>query len=87
MKILNEMSFDFDITGPKIIASAKAAVIDNIKEVILIHDESITVNTGRFYISVKGRDFTVSEIWEGRLELEGNIEGIEFYQTLGADPH
>ena len=69
MKILNEMSFDFDITGPKIIASAKAAVIDNIKEVILIHDESITVNTGRFYISVKGRDFTVSEIWEGRLEL------------------
>ena len=81
------MTFDFDINGPKIIASAKAAVISNTKKVILISDESVTVDTGRFYVTVKGRDFTISEIWEGRLELEGNIEGIEFYQTLGADPH
>lgn len=87
MKILNEMSFDFDITGPKVIASAKAAVIDNIKKIILIGDDSITVDTGRFFVTVKGRNFVISEIWEGRLELEGNVEGIEFYQTLGTDPH
>ena len=87
MKILNEMTFDFDIRGPKIIASAKAAVIDNIKGVVLISDESVTVDTGKFYVTVKGQDFTISEIWEGRLELEGHIEGIEFYQTPGANPH
>lgn len=87
MKILNEITFDFDITGPKIIASAKAAVVDNVKSVILISDESVTVDTGSFYVTVKGKDLTISEIWEGRLELEGNIEGIEFYQTLGADSH
>ena len=87
MKILNELAFDFDITGPKIIASAKAAVIDNVRNIILISDESVTVDTGKFYVTVKGRDFVISEIWEGRLELEGTIEGIEFYQTLGADPH
>ncbi len=87
MKILNEMTFDFDITGPKIIASSKAAVVDNITKVILISDESVTVETGRFYVTVKGRGFVIGEIREGRLELEGNIEGIEFYQTLGADPH
>ena len=87
MKILNEMTFDFDIRGPKIIASARAAVIDNVTKVILISDESVTVDTGRFYVTVKGRNFVISEIWEGRLELEGNIEGIEFYQTPGADPH
>jgi sporulation protein YqfC len=87
MKILNELSFDFDITGPKIIASAKVAVIENIKGVLMISDESVTVDTGRFYVTVKGRDFIISELWEGRLELEGTIEGIEFYQTLGADSH
>lgn len=87
MKILNEMTFDFDITGPKIIASAKAAVVDNITKVLLISDESVTVETGRFYVTVKGRGFVIGEIREGRLELEGNIEGIEFYQTLGANPH
>ena len=84
MKILNEMSFDFDIKGPKIIASARAAVIENVKTITLISDESVTVDTGRFYVTVKGRDFIISEIWEGRLELEGIIERIEFYQTLGA---
>lgn len=87
MKILNELAFDFDITGPKIIASAKVAVIENIKGVLMISDESVTVDTGRFYVTVKGRDFIINELWEGRLELEGIIEGIEFYQTLGADPH
>lgn len=84
MKILNEMSFDFDIKGPKIIASARSAVIENVKTITLISDESVTVDTGRFYVTVKGRDFIISEIWEGRLELEGIIERIEFYQTLGA---
>ena len=87
MKLLNEMTFDFDIRGPKIIASAKAAVIDNIKDIILISDESVTVDTGKFYVTVRGQDFIISEIWEGRLELEGIIEGIEFYQTLGAGAH
>ena len=86
MKLLNEMTFDFDIRGPRIIASAKAAVIDNVRNIILISDESVTVDTGKFYVTVKGRDFVISEIWEGRLELEGTIEGIEFYQTLGKDP-
>lgn len=85
MKLLNEMTFDFDITGPKIIASARAAVVENIRKVIMLSDESVTVDTGKFYVTVKGRDFIISEIWEGRLELEGTIEGIEFYQTLGAD--
>jgi hypothetical protein len=85
MKLLNEMTFDFDITGPKIIASARAAVVENITKVIMLSDESVTVDTGKFYVTVKGRDFIISEIWEGRLELEGTIEGIEFYQTLGAD--
>lgn len=87
MKILNEITFDFDIKGAKIIASSRVAVIDNVTRVILISNESVTVDTGRFYVTVKGRDFVISEIWEGRLELEGEIEGIEFYQTLDADSH
>ena len=87
MKILNELAFDFDVTGPKIIASAKVAVIENIKGVLMISDESVTVDTGRFYVTVKGRAFVINELWEGRLELEGIIEGIEFYPALGEGSH
>ena len=84
MKLINELSFDFDITGPKITASAHAAIIENVMRIVLISDTSVTVDTGRFYVTVKGQDLIIGEIWEGRMELEGTIEGIEFYKTLGA---
>ena len=51
----------------------------------MISDTSVTVDTGRFYVTVKGSRFVISEIWEGRMELEGKIEGIEFYKALGKD--
>ena len=83
MKILNEIAFDFDVTGPRVTASAQAAIIENVGRVILISDSSVTVDTGRYYVSIRGQNLVISEIWEGRMELEGKIEGIEFYQTLG----
>ena len=83
MKLINEIAFDFDVTGPKITASAKAAVIENVYRVVLISDTSVTVDTGRFFVTVRGSGFEINEIWEGRMELEGEIQGIEFYKTLG----
>lgn len=87
MKLWTEIAYDFDLIGPKITATDKVAIIENIKKVILISDASVTVDTGRFYVSVKGKDFSIGEIWEGRMELEGKIEGIEFYKALGTDSH
>ena len=84
MKLINEMLFDFDLTGPKITATANIAIIENVLKTVLISDTSVTVDTGRFFVTVTGRDFVISEIWEGRMELEGKIDGIEFYKTLGA---
>lgn len=81
MKLINEFTHDFDITGPKITASARAAVIENVRQVILISDTSVTVDTGRFFVTVSGSGFVISEIWEGRMELEGKITGIEFYKA------
>ncbi|NBH60127.1 hypothetical protein D1155_00360 [Anaerotruncus sp. 80] len=83
MKLLNEITYDFDIRGPKITASAKTAIIENVKQVVLISDTQVTVDTGRFYVTVTGDRFIISEIWEGRMELEGEITGIEFYKTSG----
>ncbi len=83
MKLINELTYDFDIAGPKITASAGAAVTENIRQVTLISDTSVTVDTGRFFVTVSGSGFIISEIWEGRMELEGEITGIEFYKTSG----
>lgn len=83
MKLLNEFTYDFDITGARITASDKAAVIENVKQVTLISDTSVTVDTGRFFVTVTGSGFVIGEIWEGRMELEGEIRGIEFYRRAG----
>lgn len=85
MKLINEFAFDFDITGPKISAGAGAAIIENIRKVVLISDTEVTVDTGRFFVTVRGSGLVIGEIWEGRMELEGKIRGIEFYKTLGKD--
>ena len=86
MKRWNEIAYDFDFSGPKITATNRVAIIENVSQVVLISDTSITVDTGRFYVTVRGNSFTISEIWEGRMELEGDIEGVEFYKALGAHP-
>ena len=83
MKLINEITFDFDVTGPKITASEKAAIIENVYRVVLISDTSVTVDTGRFFVTVRGSGFVIGEILEGRMELEGEIQGIEFYKALG----
>ena len=84
MKLWTEITYDFDLKGPKITATANVAIIENVTSVVLISDTSVTIDTGRFYVTVKGRNFVISEIWEGRMELEGDIDGIEFYKALGA---
>lgn len=81
MKIFNEIEHDFSLTGPKVAASQRAAVVYNVKKVTSISDENIIAFTGRFFVSVKGTGLQVGEIWEGRMEIEGEIQGIEF---LGA---
>ena len=83
MKLINEITFDFDVTGPKITASEKAAIIENVYRVVLISDTSVTVDTGRIFVTGRGSGFVIGEIWEGRMELEGEIQGIEFYKALG----
>lgn len=83
MKLLNEITYDFDMRGPKVTASDKVAVLENVRQVTLISDTQVVVDTGRFFVAVSGSGFTISEIWEGRMELEGTITGIEFYQTSG----
>lgn len=83
MKMKNEFAFDFSLTGPKITAGETVAIIENITKVVLISDTLVTVDTGRFFVSVSGSRLVIGEIWEGRMELEGKIRGIEFYPALG----
>lgn len=81
MTIRNELIYDFDIGRPKIILGSNIAIIENVKRIILIEEDSITVGTGSYFVSITGKAFVIDEIWEGRMLIEGEIQEIQFYKA------
>lgn len=85
MKLIEEMAYDLDFREPKIIVSEKLCVIENVAAIVMISENSLTVETGKKYVTVKGSGFVIKEIFEGRLLIEGTIQGIEFFRTQSGD--
>lgn len=85
MKLIEEMSYDLDFREPKITISEKLAVIENVKSIVMIGENSLTVQCGKRHVTVTGGGFVIKEIFEGRLLVEGRIQGIEFFGPSGKD--
>lgn len=85
MKVINELKYDFGLTRPKATVTQNTAVVENIKGIAAISDSSVTVFAKKCFVTVKGSSLSVSEIWEGRMEIEGEIRGVEFYGTQSKD--
>lgn len=81
------MSYDLDFDAPKVIISDKLAAVENVRSIVMIGENSITVECGSKHVTVIGSDFVIKEIFEGRLLIEGKIQGVEFLRTSGKDKH
>ena len=84
MNIKEELAYDFDFTKPKVIATEKHAILENITAIVMISEKALTVRSGRRYTTVVGENFVIKEIGEGRLIIEGNIRQVEFLQAEDA---
>ena len=51
----------------------------------MIGENSLTVQCGRKHVAVTGSGFVIKEIFEGRLLVEGRIQGVEFFSSSGKD--
>ena len=51
----------------------------------MISETSLTVLCGKKHVTVTGSDFVIKEIFEGRLLIEGKIQGIEFFSSSNKD--
>lgn len=77
MKLFEEMSYDLDFRRPKVIVCDNLVLLENVTAIAMLSETSITVRGQRGYTTVTGRDFVIKEICEGRLRIEGEIQGIE----------
>lgn len=85
MNLKEEMHYDMDFNRPKIIADEKMIIIENVSSIIMISGTSLTVSAGKRFVTVRGKDFVIKEIFEGRLLIEGAVQGIEFLRRSNGD--
>ena len=77
MRMIEEIAYDFDFTKPKVIATERLAVLENITAIIMLSEKALTVQSGKKYTTVVGEDFVIKEIGEGRLIIEGKVHRVE----------
>ena len=85
MKLREEMSHDLNFRQPRVIADDKLTIIENVTAIVMISETSLTVSACKKFVTVRGSGFVIKEIFEGRLLIEGTIQGIEFFRTSGKD--
>ena len=78
MKIIDEMVLDMDFRMPRVIVCGRQAMVENIKDIVMVSGTAVTANNGERFVTVEGKDFVLREISEGRLVIEGTIQKIEF---------
>ncbi len=88
MRLLDEAVYDFDFTMPRVIATGRMVILENISAIVMISENALTVSSGgpgkagnKRFTTVSGEDFIIKEIGEGRLVIEGTIRSVEFLQA------
>lgn len=79
--ILDEIIFDFNVNLPRILCSGNTVIIDNVKQIILLSKSELAVDCGQKYVSVNGRELKIQEIEEERVQIAGDVEKIQFFDT------
>ena len=98
MEFFEEMIQTMDLRRPRVIVTDEAAVLENVANIVMISETSVTVSHGLMgaaakrltgkrssvYTTVSGTDLVIREICEGRLIIGGKIQRAEFFQPPGS---
>ncbi|MBQ6948934.1 MAG: YabP/YqfC family sporulation protein [Firmicutes bacterium] len=74
-----ELLQDLDLRIPKILVHGNRGMIDNVKTIELLSEETVVVSCGKQSISVHGSQLTITYLEGERMVFEGNIELVEFF--------
>ncbi|MPN22873.1 hypothetical protein SDC9_170258 [bioreactor metagenome] len=79
MNVREELLFDFSINMPRLLISGKTGILDNVKKIVFITENSIVVDHGSRFSAVNGDRLRVTLIEEERMIITGDIKSVEFY--------
>lgn len=78
----NEILYDFGINMPRVTASGKMAMADNVKRIVFLGENEIILHNGSRYVTLRGRKLTILDFDEERMLVQGEVEEILFSQTI-----
>lgn len=87
MDIKEELLFDFSINMPRLLVSGETGIIDNVKKIVFITENSIVVDHGSRFSAINGGGLRVKMIEEERMVVTGKIASVEFYSGKKGEPH
>ena len=87
MSIKDELLFDFSIKMPRLLVSGETGIIDNVKKIVFITENSIVVDHGNRFSAISGNRLRVKLIEEERIIVNGDIQSVEFYSGKTGDVH
>lgn len=87
MSVKEELLFDFSINMPRVLVSGKTGILDNVKKIVLITENSVVVDHGDRFSAVNGGGLRVKLIEEERMIVTGEIASVEFYSGKKGDSH
>jgi len=79
MSIKEQLLFDFDLTAPRILVNGDQGVIDNVKNIVQLSEEGIIVSCGKRYISIHGRNLSITFLEGEKMWVRGSIDSVEFH--------
>lgn len=87
LRLIEELQYDMDFKEPRIVIKDNLCIIENVKGIVMIGENSMTVETPKKYVTVICKGFVIKEIMDGRLLIEGKIQGIEIMHTSSQNNH
>jgi len=87
MNVREELLFDFSINMPRLLVSGKTGILDNVKKVIFITENSVVVDHGNRFSAINGDGLRVKLIEEERMIVTGEILSVEFYSGKKGELH
>jgi hypothetical protein len=87
MNVREELLYDFSIKMPRLLVSGKTGIIDNVKKIVFITENSIVVDHGNRFSAINGGGLRVKLIDEERMIVTGDILSVEFYSGKKGELH
>jgi hypothetical protein len=87
MNVKEELLFDFSISMPRVLISGKTGILDNVKKIVFITENSVIADHGDRFSAVNGDGLRVKLIEEERMVVTGEIRSVEFYGGKKGEPH